>query len=142
MQAEPLVVQQNALVIFDYVGPTDFKFAGAFVGTNRWSIGHRTAASWVKDATFNQTINTSTDYGLDVVVQNGTDVTLSVDGALIGPYSFGDTLTDGMFRADFQTFASCCSTASRHDSSAGRFDLPPSSAAGRARFTTPSDLRS
>ena len=37
----------NGLVIFDYQSPTDFKFAGAYVGSNRWLIGHRTSSLWV-----------------------------------------------------------------------------------------------
>ena len=40
----------NAYVIFDYFSPTDFKFAGIDVSTNKIVIGHRTAAGWVIDA--------------------------------------------------------------------------------------------
>lgn len=95
LQAEPVGVQQNGFVIFDYQSPTDFKFAGAFVGTNKWSIGHRSSSGWIKDVVFNQTINAATDYALDAVVQNATDVTVVVDGVTVGNYVFGDAVNDG-----------------------------------------------
>ena len=37
----------NAYVIFDYFSPTDFKFAGIDIATNKIVIGHRTAQGWV-----------------------------------------------------------------------------------------------
>ncbi len=39
----------NAYVIFDYFGPTDFKFAGIDDATNKLVIGHRDAAGWIVD---------------------------------------------------------------------------------------------
>src|SRR5439155_19400398 len=40
----------NAYVIFDYFSPTDFKFAGIDVSTNKYVLGHRTASGWIQDA--------------------------------------------------------------------------------------------
>nr|WP_261360822.1 S8 family peptidase [Aeoliella straminimaris] len=84
----------NGLVIFDYQDPNNFKFAGAFVGGNRWVIGHRTASSWVEDATLSESIAAWTDYDLDVVLEGNT-ATLTVDGATKASYTFGDALNDG-----------------------------------------------
>ena len=39
----------NAYVIFDYFSPTDFKFAGIDVSTNKLVMGHRTPQAWVVD---------------------------------------------------------------------------------------------
>src|SRR5207237_7323889 len=33
----------NGFIIFDYQGPTNFKFAGGFLGVQQWVIGHRDA---------------------------------------------------------------------------------------------------
>ena len=40
----------NAYVIFDYFSPTDFKFAGIDVSTNKIVMGHRNAQGWIVDA--------------------------------------------------------------------------------------------
>ena len=95
LQAEPVGVQQNGFLVLDYQTPTDFKFVAAFFATNHWAIGHRTPTSWVKDVSFNQTIQTSTDYHFAIDVQGGTTVSLSVDGAMLGDYTFTDQVSDG-----------------------------------------------
>ena len=35
----------NAFIVYDYHGPTDFKYAGALVGIDQWVIGRKTAGS-------------------------------------------------------------------------------------------------
>jgi hypothetical protein len=85
----------NAFVIFDYQSPTDFKFAGAYVGINKWSIGHRDGSGWISDAKVGETINALTDYQVRVVIENDSNVTLYVDGAAKVTRSYGDSLTDG-----------------------------------------------
>jgi hypothetical protein len=85
----------NAFVIFDYQGSTDFKFAGAYVGSNEWLIGHRTASGWVLGSKVSSTINTFTDYDLRVVIENDTDVTLFANGVQQVTHSFSGSLTDG-----------------------------------------------
>ena len=47
-------VNSNGLLIFDYQSPTDFRFAGAYAGADRWVIGHRTASTWVEDASLSE----------------------------------------------------------------------------------------
>ena len=36
-------------MIFDYWSPTDFKYAGIDVSTNKLLVGHRTASGWIMD---------------------------------------------------------------------------------------------
>lgn len=85
----------NGLVVFDYQSPTDFKFAGAYVGSGKWVIGHRNASGWVTDASILDTINHSTDYAVQLVIENDAEVTLSVNGLPKVSHSFAGSLTDG-----------------------------------------------
>ena len=96
ISAEPDAGAQfsNALVIFDYQSNVDFKFAGAYVGANDWVIGHRTA-SWTTVASFADTIDASTDYALQLVIENDSSVTLNVNGVPKITHTFAGPLTDG-----------------------------------------------
>ena len=85
----------NAFVIFDYQSPTDFKFAGAYVGSNRWLIGHRTSSLWVENAQYYETINASQDYSLRVAVEGTNHVTLWVNDIAKMSYQFSGDVTDG-----------------------------------------------
>jgi len=67
----------NAYVVFDYYSPTDFKFAGIDVSTNKIAIGHRTAQGWVVDSSTPMVLKADTAYSALVAV-NGTAVTLEV----------------------------------------------------------------
>ncbi|MGB2987314.1 MAG: tandem-95 repeat protein, partial [Phycisphaerae bacterium] len=84
---------QNGFIIFDYNGPDDFKFAGARVGADYWTVGHYDG-SWVNDATLSQPINTGTPYDMHLNVDGG-QVTLSVDGVEKVSYDFGEPLNNG-----------------------------------------------
>ncbi|HUT13222.1 MAG TPA: hypothetical protein VMY42_22225, partial [Thermoguttaceae bacterium] len=88
--------RSNAVVVFDYHSPTDFKFAGAFADPGRWVIGHRTAGGWQVDAQLNQPIEPNTNYDLELRVI-GSTATLSVDGdpAVVHDFGVGATLHDG-----------------------------------------------
>jgi len=46
----------NSYVIFDYFSPTDFKFAGIDVATNKLVMGQRTTAGWMVEANTNADI--------------------------------------------------------------------------------------
>ena len=85
----------NAFLTFDYVSPTNFKFAGAFVGINQWVIGHRNATDWVTDVYLDASINELTDYHVQVTLEAGGKASLAVDGAKQLSYDFGESLTDG-----------------------------------------------
>lgn len=84
----------NAFVIFDYDGPNDFKFAGAYAGEDRWLVGHRSSSGWIEDATFQEPIDAATDYEMAVLLQDDT-VTLSVGGESRISHSFVDSIVDG-----------------------------------------------
>ena len=85
----------NAVVIFDYQDPTDFKFAGAYVGGDGWLIGHRTNSSWRQDARFDEPIEAWTDYDLQILIE-GSTVTLTVDDVPKVSHTFtGGSLVDG-----------------------------------------------
>ncbi|KAA5540912.1 S8 family serine peptidase [Roseiconus nitratireducens] len=85
---------QNGLLVFDYQSPTDFKFAGAYAGTNQWVIGHRTS-QWVTDAFAGSTVNVGVDYDLRLVIEGGNQVTLWVGETPQVTYSFAESVTDG-----------------------------------------------
>ncbi len=69
--------------------PTDFKFAGINVSTNKLEIGHRTAQGWIVDAqvSFPGTIKAGTDYNLFLAL-NGSAVTLIVNNQVTLTYTF------------------------------------------------------
>ena len=85
----------NAFIIFDYHGPSDFNFAGAYVGSDQWIIGHRNSREWVVDASVSAPIEVMTDYDLTVRVTNDTQVTLSANGVSKVQHTYGDALSDG-----------------------------------------------
>ena len=85
----------NAFLIFDYVSPTNFKFAGAYVGAGQWVIGHRNTSGWVTDSVTTTTITAGTDYNLRLTIQNGNQVTLSVNGLAQVSRTYSESLTDG-----------------------------------------------
>ena len=58
-------------MIFDYFSPTDFKFAGIDVSTNKFVMGHRDSSGWVDDAQTPMQLKPDTHYELLVAV-NGT----------------------------------------------------------------------
>ncbi len=70
----------NGFLVFDFQNPTNFKFAGAFVGLQRWVIGHRDANGWQVDAQFGDSgIAPGTDYNLQLLLQ-GNSASLLVNG--------------------------------------------------------------
>jgi Ca2+-binding RTX toxin-like protein len=79
----------NAYLVFDYQSPTNFKFAGINVSTNKLEIGHRNAQGWIVDtqAAFPGTIKSGTDYNVFLAV-NGTAVTLIVNNQVTLTYTF------------------------------------------------------
>jgi hypothetical protein len=85
----------NAYLIFDYQSPTDFKFAGASVGSGKWVIGHRSGTKWTTVASVAGSISSSTDYDIEIVIRDDSQVTLYVNGAPQTNYMFTGSLTDG-----------------------------------------------
>ena len=85
----------NALVIFDYQGPTDFKFAGAYVGANSWIIGHYSSNNWMIDARVSDSIAELTDHDLRVTIVDDSIVTLYANGTPQLTHSYSSSVTDG-----------------------------------------------
>ncbi len=85
----------NAFVIFDYQGPTNFRFAGAYVASNQWLIGRRTTSGWITDTKISESISPWTDYRLQVDLKSGGLVRLFVNGQQKLQRQYSDNLTDG-----------------------------------------------
>jgi len=86
----------NSYVIFDYQSPTNFKFAGLNVSTNKLEIGQRTAAGWqvLSQSSVQGGIKDNTWYNLTLSV-NGLTATLNVDNRTTFSHIFQPTVIDG-----------------------------------------------
>ncbi|MFW6076448.1 MAG: matrixin family metalloprotease, partial [Hyphomicrobiales bacterium] len=84
----------NGFLIFDYQGPTDFKFAGLDQKINKLQIGHRDADGWHVDVQANVKLRHDTTYRLLVAV-NGTTVTAQAEGIAVS-HTFEARLDDGV----------------------------------------------
>ena len=75
--------------------PTDFKFAGIDIATNKMVIGHRTATSWQLDVSGSVpgSLKSDTAYPMLVTV-NGTTVTVVLNNTSL-VYTFAPRIMDG-----------------------------------------------
>jgi hypothetical protein len=113
----------NGFAIFDYQSPTNFKFAGAFIGLQEWVVGHRDANGWEIDALLNDpTITAGTDYGLTVLLQ-GDQATLLVNGMSKVTYAY-TTAFSGSVGVGTQN------SVSQFDNLAAQQYVPPSAPDG------------
>ena len=94
--ADPVTTTRwsNAFIVFDYKSPTDYKFAGAFVGINLWTIGRMTPRGYVMDTTLREPIESGTDYRLRLLIE-GSTATLLVDGDTRVSHTYSDSFQDG-----------------------------------------------
>src|SRR5204863_3646526 len=83
----------NSYVIFDYWSPTDFKFAGVDVSTNKLLVGHRTASGWITDNFSPFQAKADTPYNLLIQV-SGTNVIVNAAGKAFS-YLYGPRVVDG-----------------------------------------------
>ena len=85
----------NAYIIFDYFSPTDFKFAGIDVATNKLVMGQRTTAGWmvIRQTPYSAKPGTYLDM---LVAVNGTTVTVSVAGKAALTYTYAARVIDGV----------------------------------------------
>ncbi|HEX4527110.1 MAG TPA: PKD domain-containing protein [Gaiellaceae bacterium] len=74
----------NAFMIFDYFGPTDFKFAGIDIAINKVVLGHRDASGWHYDyqGALQGGLAPNTSYDMQVVV-NGLVISVLVNGVQV-----------------------------------------------------------
>jgi Ca2+-binding RTX toxin-like protein len=81
--AKPLAgYKANSYVLFDYVNPTDFKFAGINVSTDKIEIGHRDASGWHVDVQTPAKLKSDINYDL-LLAANGTTATFVVNGVVL-----------------------------------------------------------
>ncbi len=88
-------LKSNAYVVFDYQGPTDFKFAGVNISTDKLEIGHRDASGWQVDVQTPSQLKPETAYNVKVAV-NGTNVAVLVNGTDFMTYTFAPRVVDGL----------------------------------------------
>ena len=79
----------NAYLIFDYQSPTDFKFAGVNVSTNKLEMGYRDASGWnvVVQKPYTTALKADTDYNVFLAL-NGNTATLIVNNRVTLTYTF------------------------------------------------------
>jgi len=91
---DPTESLRNAALIFDYQGPTDFKFAMADAQRNLWHIGQRDTDGWNFLSHFDERIETNRSYRVTLDVR-GSTATLRNAGRIVGFLDFGEPLNDG-----------------------------------------------
>lgn len=84
---------QNGFIIFDYQSPNDFKYAAAWAGADRWSIGHFLDGQWNDQVTLEEPIAEGAALDLQVQIQQD-HVTLLVAGETKLAHQF-DSAVDG-----------------------------------------------
>jgi hypothetical protein len=82
--------------VFDYYGPSDFKFVALSATTDELIIGHHARKGWVVDATAAVAINSGTDHDLTVSIK-GTTVSVELDGQAVAGHVFNALAVDGDF---------------------------------------------
>ena len=86
---------KNAYIIFDYIGPQNFKYAGMQDRADKWVIGVVTDKGDMTAKSVEGTVDTGRDYKLEISIA-GSQVRLSADGVEKMAYDFGGgTLSDG-----------------------------------------------
>ena len=95
--SRPAGWKANAYIIFDYYSPTDFKFAGIDVSTNKMVIGHRAASGWVVDKQLATCSSKPDTFYNMLVAVNGTNVTVSRrQQARPSRHTFAPRMIDGV----------------------------------------------
>ncbi len=84
-------LKSNAYLIFDYQGPSDFKFAGVNISIDKLQMGHRDASGWHVDVQTNAQLKPDRDYELLLSI-NGLTATLVVDGSDVFSHAFAARL--------------------------------------------------
>ena len=94
--AATLRIDDMGGVVFDYYGPSDFKFAALSAATDEVIIGHYSRHGWAIDAVASTAIDTATDYDLTVSLK-GLTASVSLNGQAIVGHGFHAVTVDGGF---------------------------------------------
>ena len=81
-------------LVFDYYTDTDFKYATLDLAAGAVVVGHLIRGQWVEDARFTTPLSAGVDYRLSLSL-NGTTVTVTVNGVLLGSFSYNGAVADG-----------------------------------------------
>jgi Ca2+-binding RTX toxin-like protein len=81
-------------VVFDYQGPTYYKFVTLSADSKQIIIGHRNGATTTIDKTYSTTVASGTDYKLGVILRGGL-VNVSLNGAVVVSCLYNETITVG-----------------------------------------------
>jgi hypothetical protein len=79
---------------FDYYGPNDYKYATLDPSTGLLTLGHRAKKKFVVDQQWTVSIAAGVDQKL-MLALNGTSVTISLNGTVVGSYSYNGDVVDG-----------------------------------------------
>jgi len=85
---------RNGFIIFDYVNPTNFKYAGVRVAAGLWVIGQRTAAGWEDRAALPGAFDPARPLAVRLIA-DGSVTTLFVDGVPRIQHDFGGSWGGG-----------------------------------------------
>ena len=91
-----LKTNTRAGFVFDYYGPTDYKWVAIDIQAQKVMIGHRTGNNWVIDASVSKTLYATTDYTLAVSLR-GPYASVSLNGAAAVRFVFNAITIDGRF---------------------------------------------
>ncbi|MDH4109610.1 MAG: hypothetical protein OEW35_14975, partial [Gammaproteobacteria bacterium] len=80
-------MKANSYLIFDYVSPTDFKYAGINISTDKLEMGYVDAAGWHQVVQVPAQLKHSTDYDVLLAI-NGTTATLVVNNKDVLSYTY------------------------------------------------------
>jgi hypothetical protein len=83
----------SAGLVFDYYGPSQYKFVTLSPGTDEVIVGHRTTNSFVADQVLAYAL-AGGDHELGISL-SGTTVSVVVDGEAVGGYAFNGLVSDG-----------------------------------------------
>jgi hypothetical protein len=88
--------KSNAYVIFDYQGPSDFKFAGLDVALNKLVVGHRDDSGWIvdKQGVVPGSVKADTDYNMLVAI-NGVNVIVQINNKQVFTHTYQPRIVDG-----------------------------------------------
>jgi hypothetical protein len=92
--ASPAGRNSNAFVIFDYRGPTEFKYAGFRALAKKWVIGQRQDSKWLDLATVVDALVSGADYRFRLSLR-GSTAQLIVNGVAKGTCDFSVPLNGG-----------------------------------------------